>query len=181
MSPPRRGAWPPRGFTPRPLCLRPGRGSLDFMNTEFICLELTAAELIELYRALLARVVMEGKLRREQGLEPVDPADLLLKLEVLLNLNENQSLANFRQVDDELWEHSWLDFTDEWAWFRARQEVLKKLGRTPEPALKPDELEPLVEKCYQQNFDRYVAELDMRERPATPKKKRVRHNVKREA
>ena len=147
------------------------------METEFFALQMSHDELEETYRSLVARHLMEGGLRRECGLEPADLPPLVLRLEQLLGLDEKRLQEIFLKIDSELWEHAWFSFTDEWAWFKARQEVLKKLGPAAEKTAKVD-LEEMIGQCYQKNFERYVKQLDMRERPQAPVKKRHEKQIR---
>lgn len=127
---------------------------------EFGTLQFAREELKELRLALLQRAMVEDELRREKGQEKADKHPLLEKVERLLSESEDELKAVDQAVEDELWEFSWYAFTDEWAWFRAAQEVdADKAASTLTEADKKIR----IEKAYKQNFDRYVAEVDMRE------------------
>ena len=129
------------------------------MDTEFYSLMMTRDELVETHRALLARFITENILREEQGLEPIDDPAALIKIEKMLGLTPEQSHQLFHQVEDELWAHAWLAYTDEWAWYRAKQEAQKAAGG---PAgLSHEALDRKIEELYEKNFDRYAAEIDM--------------------
>lgn len=132
------------------------------MNTEFFSLAFSRPELREVYEALLLRTALEDSLRREKGLEAVQPNPLLAKLEGLLAIKES-SLEKFGEaIDENLWEHAWYTFTDEWAWFRAHQEVEKELdGKTTSDKI----FHQRVEQKYTEHFDRYVQEIDMKDAP----------------
>lgn len=130
---------------------------------EFGTLQFARDELKEMRLALLQRAMVEDELRREKGQEKADKHPLLEKIERLLGESEEQLKAIDQAAEDDLWEFSWYAFTDEWAWFRAAQEVdadpsAVKLAET--------EKKIRVEKTYKDNFDRYVAEVDMREATA---------------
>jgi hypothetical protein len=144
------------------------------MNTEFISFSTTRESLMEIHRAMLARFFMENALRREQGLEPIDQPPLLENLEKTLGLSTEEAHALSHQLEDELWAFNWYSYTDEWAWFRAKQDTLKELGEKAKRT-KRETLERLIERRYQEHFDRYVKEIDMQEnatkRKAQPKKK----------
>ena len=144
---------------------------------EFFTLGLSRMDLVELYRALLAQFISEDTLRREQGLEPVDVPIALEKIEQLLNLSQEKAHALFHEEEAALWEYSWYTFTDEWAWFRARQDALKELGaaavRTPSKTM-----EDLIEKKYEEKFDVYTAELDMLEQEQKNPSRKKAHQRK---
>ncbi|HEU0051084.1 MAG TPA: hypothetical protein VFQ60_03455 [Patescibacteria group bacterium] len=132
------------------------------MDKEFYILQLNKNQLTELHRALISRLILEIKLREAQGLEAVSFPMLLEKIERLLGLPAKEAHQLLHQGEDELWEYSWYAFTDEWAWHRAKQDVLKKLGqdasRTHAHALKK-----LIERQYEEKFDAYVAEITVDE------------------
>lgn len=136
------------------------------MLTPFALLSLSAEELLEMHRALLARLLMDSTLRREHGFEPVEPSPLLLRLEQLLAMDEKTTDLATKRVDEELWEHAWLAFTDEWAWSRAHQDVCHKMGKSAMRTMPPHDLESLVRKRYEERFDHYLQELNM-EAPKT--------------
>lgn len=130
------------------------------MNTEFVFLNLTKDQLAELHRAYLNRYLMQETMRREQGLEPTEYPALLAHLEQLLGLSDEETHELLHRTEDELWQHSWYAYTDEWAWFRAKQDVLKALGK--EGAHLPTKvMDEKIESAYQEHFERYVAEVDM--------------------
>lgn len=139
------------------------------MNTEFFSLAFSRQELREVYEALLLRTALEDSLRREKGLEAVQPNPLLGKLEALLVVSES-SLEKFGEaVEESLWEHAWYTFTDEWAWFRAHQEVEKEMeGKQPSDGA----FHKRVEQKYTEHFDRYVQEIDMKDAPCTNEPRR---------
>lgn len=147
------------------------------MSSEHINLHLTPTQLTEVYRALLARFVVEDTLRREQGLEPIEYPKLLEHLEHLLRIDPEKAHQTFHHEEDELWEYSWYTFTDEWAWFRAKQDTLKELGakvaRTPSKTL-----EAKIESLYEERFDRYAAEVDMQEKDENDKRATRRSRMK---
>lgn len=146
---------------------------------EFAYLQLRKSDLLDIHRALLARWLMEDKLRQTQGLESIGPPLLLDRIETLLRMNEEEAHTLFHQVEDELWEHSWHSFTEEWAWHRAEQEIQKELGRERK-YMDKDQLEALVEKRYEERFDLYVEEISMDEekKPKSSREKKDAKNPK---
>ena len=140
------------------------------MNTEFFGLSASRDEWQELYRAMLARFLIETAMREEQGLEPVPYPPLLERLERLLGLSVETAHEFLQKTDAELWEFNWFSFTDEWAWFRAKQEVLKELGPAAERT-KRAALEHLIERRYEEKFEIYVEEVAMRETSESDKKR----------
>lgn len=147
------------------------------LSSEYFNLNLNTHQLTEVYRALLARFVVEDTLRREQGLESIEYPKLLEHLEQLLHITPEQAHLIFHKEEDELWEYSWYSFTDEWAWFRARQDALKELGakaeRTPTKSL-----EAKIEALYEERFDQYATEVDMQETNANDKRATRRSRMK---
>ncbi len=132
------------------------------MDTEFFSLGLSRNELRELHRAALARFLTESTLRQEQGLEPPPYPPLLEKMERLLGMSSPEAHALLHRMETELWEFSWYSYTDEWAWYRAKQEVVKELGPLAE-STKRSTLEKLIERRYEERFEDYVGEIDMKE------------------
>lgn len=137
--------------------------NLDLPMEEFAYIQVKKSDLLELHRALLARWVIEDKLRQAQGLESVSPPLLMDRIETLLGLNEAQSHELFHRVEDELWEYSWSAFTEEWAWHRAEQDVHKQLGAKRHD-MKKAELETLIEKRYEAKFETYTKEISLEEK-----------------
>jgi DNA phosphorothioation-dependent restriction protein DptG len=92
--------------------------------------------------------------------EKIDQRPLLQKLEMLLGESDERLHELDHAIDDELWEHAWYAFTDEWAWFRAKRDVEKELGdafaQTSDTSV-----EKLCEAKYRKHFEEYVAEVDM--------------------
>jgi hypothetical protein len=130
------------------------------MIDAFYSLGLTKDQVIELHRSVLARYIIEDTFRRERGEEAEEPPALLAHLERLLDLSAEEAHTLFHEEEDRLWEYSWYAYTDEWAWYRARQEVEQELGEQLS-LTKPDKLEELVEASYEQHFARYAKEIDM--------------------
>ena len=147
------------------------------MNTEFAFLSLSRAQLVELQRALLSRHIVEEVMRREQGLEPAEYPALLTRIEHMLGLSSEETHQLYHRVEDEVWEHSWFNFTDEWAWYRAKKEVEHELGKRTKQT-HPDELENLIERRYHDKFERYVGEVDMHDEEEGGNKKPVRQPKK---
>lgn len=106
------------------------------------------------------RSLVEDDLRREEGLEPVDRRVLLAKLDQLLHASETETGRLEERLDEELWRHAWYAYTDEWAWYRARKDVLRELG--PLAAQTADAtVEELTHRRYHDKFEDYVQEIDM--------------------
>ncbi len=144
------------------------------MKTEFFSLGLSQDELHELHLAALARFIIETTLRQEQGLEAPPYPPLLEKIEQLLGMTSEEAHALLHQMETELWEFTWYGYTDEWAWFRAKQEVQKELGSLANKA-KPSTVERLIERRYEEKFEQYVGEIDMKEKEnATQPRERKR-------
>ena len=129
------------------------------MLTEFVSLQFSREELIELHEALIQRAMVEDEVRRERGQEPMDQFPLLERIEMLLGDKEAALIARDARLEEELWEYAWYAFTDEWACFRADQDALKQIGAdAPE-----QEKKRCSDRLYRQKFNSYVAEVDMRE------------------
>mgnify|MGYP006054247291 FL=1 len=147
------------------------------LQSEFYSLGLNATQLQEVHRSLLARFIVEDGLRREQGLEPAEYPPLLEHIERLLRIDGETAHRAFHKEEDELWEYSWYSFTDEWAWFRAKQDLIKELGskaeRTPSKVL-----EARIEQIYEERFDSYTAELDMEDASDNGKRATRRSRLK---
>lgn len=131
------------------------------MITEFVSVQLSREELQDVHAALVQRAIVEDELRQERGQEPVERRPLLERFEMLLGEGEEVLHQRDHMLDDELWEHAWYVFTDEWARFRAKQDVQKELSA--DAVGDTVALEKLVELRYRKNFDVYVAELTMDE------------------
>lgn len=136
------------------------------MDTEYYSLTFSRTEISDVHAALLQRVMLEDDVRREKGLEPAASRPLLERVDRLLRLPENELDKTERKLDDELWEHAWFTFTDEWAWFRARQEVEQELGARRE-RMDATRLKRMVELRYRRDFDKFVEEIEMKSAPAT--------------
>lgn len=132
------------------------------METEFFGLSLCRKELIELQTALLQRYLVEDDLRREKGLEPIEDYALLRRVDDLLGLPDRDLDRLSENLEDELWEYSWFAFTEEWAWFRAKQEVRKELGAEAQK-LSVEEIDRLTERRLAKHFEKYVREVEMKE------------------
>lgn len=128
------------------------------MDMEFITLQLSRTEALELQAALVSRAMLEDDLRHEKGLEPVSVRSTLERLGTLLQMTTGQEEQLAHAMDDELWEFAWYRFTDEWAWYRASQEVEKESGAS---SLSKRELQQRIEQRYERNFESYVKELEM--------------------
>ena len=132
------------------------------MITEFFSFTLSRKELQELHRATLGRFLIETSLRQEQGLETVPYPPLLEKLERLLGMTPDEAHMLMHHMETELWEFSWYSYTEEWAWFRAKKDVIKELGTLAQKT-KQTTIEELTEQRYEKNFETYVDEIDMKE------------------
>ncbi|MDP3793292.1 MAG: hypothetical protein Q8R07_00905 [Candidatus Uhrbacteria bacterium] len=143
------------------------------MTHSFVSFSLPRQELPELYRSLATSFMIEQILRNEQGLEPVDPPLFLQNVERLLHVAGESPSSLMEQAEEELWAHAWYIYTDEWAWFRAKEDVMRELGERLSRT-KHDVLDRLVEKTYRKKFDQYVAEIDMQPKVsmAQPQKKK---------
>ncbi len=141
------------------------------MNVDYASITLPKTDLAELYRGLVLRHLVENEIRREEGLEEAGEPKVLIALESALNLTDTEADALYHRAEDELWDYAWYAYTDEWAWFRARQEVLEELG-TKRTGLTQEALDRKTEDRYREKFDAYVAEIDMREPAASTKKKK---------
>lgn len=130
------------------------------MTDAFYSLGLTREQLTTLYRSLLSNYIVEETFRRERGEESHEPPALLDHLERLLELGEEEAHAQFHEEEDRLWEYSWYAYTDEWAWYRARQDTEREIGDQL-LMTNPEAVEKLIEKTYDDNFDRYTKEIDM--------------------
>ena len=125
-----------------------------------VTLSLPLDDASELYRALMMRYFVESTLRREQGLEPISVPALAERLEHALQTDQEASEKEIASIEDELWQHAWLAFTDEWAWHRAKEDVLKELG-TSAKRFKQEELERLTEQRYEKKFEAYQKEVEL--------------------
>lgn len=130
------------------------------MDMEFFSLQLNREEATELHAALIQRAILEDEVRAEKGLEPVGTRPLLEKLDMLLGLSDGQAEKLGQAMENDLWEHAWYTFTDEWAWFRATQEVEQECARK-----KVDDasFRRRVELRYTKDFEKFVKEIEMKE------------------
>ena len=126
----------------------------------FYSVGLTHEQLTEVYHALLSRYVIDETFRRERDEESIDPPALMSHLERLLGVNPETAHSQFHEEEDRLWEYAWYAYTDEWAWYRARQDVEQTLGHRLN-ATSTEAVEQLIEKAYEEHFDRYTKEIDM--------------------
>lgn len=115
----------------------------------------------ELYRALILRYFVEDTLRRERGLEPISLPVLAERIEKTLGLSQDQIQVETKRVEDELWQHAWLSFTDEWAWHRAKQDIQKELSSTDQARFTAEELEKLAEHRYEAKLEQYLKEVEL--------------------
>lgn len=144
------------------------------MLTEFASLQMSREELKEVHAALVRTALLEDRVRREKGLETVERRPLLEQVERLLGESDETLHMLDHAVDDGMWEYSWYAFTDEWAWYRAERDVLQELGEKKE-GMDHASLEKMIEVRAHNEFDRYVAEIDMVEE-GKPSTKRVKQS-----
>jgi hypothetical protein len=130
------------------------------MLTEFASLTLSRQELLEVQEALALRAMVEDDLRREDGLEPMDRRMLLAKIDQLVNASPEQLDRLETRLDEEMWHHAWYAYTDEWAWYRARKDVLRELGPLAAGTTEAT-VEDLTHRRYHEKFEEYVKEIDM--------------------
>ncbi len=143
------------------------------MNVDYASITLPKKELAEIYRGLLLRHIVENEIRREEGLEEGEFPKVLEAIENAIGLNEEEAHQMLHKMEDELWNFAWYSFTDEWAWFRARQDVLKELG-AKRSGTSTDALDRKTEDRYRERFERYVMEIDMQETVGAGKKEKKR-------
>lgn len=132
------------------------------MHSEFYSFQFTREELLEQYRALLQRAMVEDQVRSEQGLEPVATRPLIERFHAILRLQDQECAKLEQGLEEETWEHAWYVFTDEWAWYRAKQDVEEELGKR-RSELKETDVESLIEQRYNAEFQRYVSEVEMKD------------------
>jgi hypothetical protein len=130
------------------------------MDNEYFTLTFSRKELMDLQAALIQRAIVEDELRCEKGLESVSCRPLLERADQLLCLSDSQFESFSQALEDELWEYSWFSFTDEWAWFRARQDVERE-NCSKRLNMDKDALQRRVETRYQKDFEKYLNELEM--------------------
>lgn len=135
------------------------------MQTEYLGASFTKQEVLELLRACMLQTLLEDEIRAQQGLEPVDPSPLVERLVRLLGVAEEATEEMADRLSDDLWAYSWYVFTNEWAWFRARQEAQKQLGDKAVDMEESAEFRRLAERLYKRNFETYTKEIDMQSPP----------------
>jgi hypothetical protein len=128
--------------------------------TEFASLLFSRQELKEVYESLVMRALVEDDLRQEEGLEQVDRRPLVEKIGQLLAMSGERLEILEDRLDQELWHHDWYAYTDEWAWYRARKEVLAELGASAS-GMKNEAIDDIVHRRYHEKFEEYVREIDM--------------------
>jgi hypothetical protein len=131
------------------------------MLTDFASLLLSRQELKELHEALVMRAMVEDDLRSEEGLESVDRRPLIERTGQLLAMNEQRLQAIEDHLDQELWRHSWYTYTDEWAWYRARRDVLNEVGSVANVTMESKAVDDLIHRRYHERFEDYIQEIDM--------------------
>ncbi len=132
------------------------------MLTEFVSVQLSREEVQILHAGLLQRALLEDELRGSRGKKSSELLDLLAKFEMLLGESEETLHQLDHQLHDQLWEYAQSVFIEEWARFRARQEVEREL-QVAQQQLALSAVNKLVDMQYRKHFDRFVAELDMDE------------------
>lgn len=130
------------------------------MLTEFASLMLSRQELLEIQEALTLRGIVEDDLRQEEGLEPVERRALLQRVDQLLGVKEEHAARLEHRLDQELWQHAWYAFTEEWAWFRAYRDIVNELGVTA-ASVPESVMEEMVHRRYHEKFNDYVEEVAM--------------------
>ncbi|MCA9384190.1 MAG: hypothetical protein H6759_01475 [Candidatus Nomurabacteria bacterium] len=135
-----------------------------------VAIQLPFDDAMQLYRATLAQFYREQARRDRLGLERLVYLPSLMSFEQILRLTSEQVQTITHEIEHELWEHAWGEFSEEWAWHRAEQEVQSTLG-TAATTLTKDELETLIEKRVEQQFERYVSEIDFDSRKEDEVKK----------
>ncbi len=144
---------------------------------QFAYLQLKKSDLLDLHQALVARWMIENRLRFTQGLESIGPPFLVDRIASILNMNEDEAHALFHRAEDELWEYSWHVYTEEWAWHRAEQDVRKQLKRYVR-TLNQEQLNTIIEKRFETAFERYVAEVAMEDEVKPQIKRTVKNGKK---
>jgi hypothetical protein len=129
------------------------------MIEPIMTLSLSQSELLQTYRALMSRYFIEDALRQENGLESIPVPPFIERLEELLGTNAANAMRHVEQTEEELWQYAWLTFSDEWAWHRAKQDVLTELGPKASQLLSEEDMTALVERRYEERLDRYVEEI----------------------
>jgi len=135
------------------------------MQTEFLGLSLSRCEVLDCLRACMAQALLEDEIRVQQGLEPLEEPPLVRRLLQLLRMPDTEADEVADRVSDDLWAYSWYVYTNEWAWFRAKQEAMRQLhgqNANEENA----EFRRLAERLYKRNFEIYTKEIDMQSPPA---------------
>ena len=127
----------------------------------------------------MAQSVVTNAIREEQHQEAVEPSPLLQKIELLLQLSPDRAHEEFHRAEDDLWAYAWYTYTDEWAWGRARQDVMRTQHKDQAP-LTDAELEQRIDTQYKKEFDRYSGEIDMRVLEAPTKQSIPRTATKRQ-
>ncbi|MFO0765072.1 MAG: hypothetical protein U0487_03450 [Patescibacteria group bacterium] len=139
------------------------------MNTNYVALQLPYDDAMQLYRAALAQFHREQTRRDRLGLERLVYLPSLMAFERTLNLTPERVHAIAHEIEAELWEHAWGEFSEEWAWHRAEQDVQSTLDSN-QASLNKDELETLIAKRVEQQFERYISEIDFDARKGEMKK-----------
>lgn len=139
------------------------------MNTTIVALQLPYDDAMQLYRAALAQFYREQARRDRLGLERLVYLPSLMAFEKTLGLTPERVHTIAHEIEHELWEHAWGEFSEEWAWHRAEQDVQKTLDSN-HATLSKDELETLIAKRVEQQFERYISEIDFDARKDEVKK-----------
>ncbi len=134
-----------------------------------VALQLPHDDAMQLYRAALAQFLREQARRDRLGLERLVYLPSLMAFEKTLQLTAEQVHVITHEIEHELWEHAWGEFSEEWAWHRAEQDVQKTLD-TNAATLTKDELETLITNRVEQQFERYISEIDFDARKGEMKK-----------
>ena len=134
------------------------------MQTDFLGLSLSRQEALECLRACMAQALVEDETRVQQGLEPLDDPPLVRRFLQLLRISDQEADEIANRVSDDLWAYSWYVYTNEWAWFRAKQEAQRQM-RGQNVNEENAEFRRLAERLYKKNFETYAKEIDMQSPP----------------
>ncbi len=132
------------------------------MQTEYFALQLNKQELLECLRALIMQTLVDEEIHSQKGLELPELSSIITRLTTILGYTNHFLEAETDKIENELWEYSWHVFTNEWAWYRAKQDALKKQKMNKNKnQLFSEEFQKTAEKFYNAHFEKYVSELNM--------------------
>lgn len=138
------------------------QSQINGMQTEHFALQLNKQEALECLHALLMQTLVDEEVRSQKGLEPPELSSIITRLMTILGCTDQFLETETDKAGDELWEYSWYAFTNEWAWYRAKQDALKrqKSDKRKNQILSED-IQKTAEKFYNAHFEKYVSELNM--------------------